>query len=296
MKPRSPFTRAGDPALLDLLYTEEDALPPQAVEEILRRGATLAEPLARILEDEALWKDEGPRGWAVLHASLLLASLKPPAAFHRLLAALDRADLHGVDYLLEEMPAVLASFGPGAAPELAQRAETAEIGIHAVLVLIDALCLIGRRHAEARALIAGCLRRLIAETEGDEEIRVAAATRLLHFASAEDRPRLQEFAGTAFPSAELDAALRGEDLGDPVPAGDWLDFYLPEEVEARHQEWENAEAEGEEEGDDDDEDDESVLTEADRIAPPPLARKPGPARNDPCPCGSGRKYKKCCGR
>jgi uncharacterized protein YecA (UPF0149 family) len=21
-----------------------------------------------------------------------------------------------------------------------------------------------------------------------------------------------------------------------------------------------------------------------------------PGRNDPCPCGSGRKYKKCCGR
>jgi preprotein translocase subunit SecA len=21
-----------------------------------------------------------------------------------------------------------------------------------------------------------------------------------------------------------------------------------------------------------------------------------PGRNDPCPCGSGKKYKKCCGR
>jgi len=25
------------------------------------------------------------------------------------------------------------------------------------------------------------------------------------------------------------------------------------------------------------------------------ARKGGPGRNDPCPCGSGKKYKKCCG-
>ena len=24
-------------------------------------------------------------------------------------------------------------------------------------------------------------------------------------------------------------------------------------------------------------------------------KKPKPGRNDPCPCGSGRKYKKCCG-
>ena len=27
---------------------------------------------------------------------------------------------------------------------------------------------------------------------------------------------------------------------------------------------------------------------------PPSERRPG--RNDPCPCGSGKKYKKCCGR
>ena len=27
----------------------------------------------------------------------------------------------------------------------------------------------------------------------------------------------------------------------------------------------------------------------------PVPAKP-PGRNDPCPCGSGKKYKKCCGR
>ena len=28
----------------------------------------------------------------------------------------------------------------------------------------------------------------------------------------------------------------------------------------------------------------------------PWRREPGPGRNEPCPCGSGRKYKHCCGR
>ena len=32
-----------------------------------------------------------------------------------------------------------------------------------------------------------------------------------------------------------------------------------------------------------------------RAASRPLARAPKVGRNDPCPCGSGRKYKKCCG-
>jgi hypothetical protein len=30
--------------------------------------------------------------------------------------------------------------------------------------------------------------------------------------------------------------------------------------------------------------------------PKPLVREPKIGRNDPCPCGSGKKYKKCCGR
>lgn len=28
----------------------------------------------------------------------------------------------------------------------------------------------------------------------------------------------------------------------------------------------------------------------------PIHAEKAPGRNDPCPCGSGKKYKKCCGR
>jgi preprotein translocase subunit SecA len=28
----------------------------------------------------------------------------------------------------------------------------------------------------------------------------------------------------------------------------------------------------------------------------PTIKKDKPGRNDPCPCGSGKKYKKCCGK
>ena len=37
--------------------------------------------------------------------------------------------------------------------------------------------------------------------------------------------------------------------------------------------------------------------QAERMLPPPSASRNGaPGRNDPCPCGSGRKYKHCCGK
>ncbi|MCD9027491.1 UPF0149 family protein [Luteimonas sp. BDR2-5] len=34
---------------------------------------------------------------------------------------------------------------------------------------------------------------------------------------------------------------------------------------------------------------------AERVVRTPVRRAPAPGRNDPCPCGSGRKWKKCCG-
>ena len=32
------------------------------------------------------------------------------------------------------------------------------------------------------------------------------------------------------------------------------------------------------------------------VAPKPFVREPKVGRNDPCPCGSGKKFKKCCGK
>jgi len=38
------------------------------------------------------------------------------------------------------------------------------------------------------------------------------------------------------------------------------------------------------------------LSQLNRLLYPPEPKKAGPSvgRNDPCPCGSGKKYKKCC--
>jgi uncharacterized protein YecA (UPF0149 family) len=40
------------------------------------------------------------------------------------------------------------------------------------------------------------------------------------------------------------------------------------------------------------------MREAAQSAPPraPTSTAPKIGRNDPCPCGSGKKYKRCCGR
>jgi SWIM/SEC-C metal-binding protein len=40
------------------------------------------------------------------------------------------------------------------------------------------------------------------------------------------------------------------------------------------------------------------VSDIDRLLnpPAPVRAEAKPKRNDPCPCGSGKKYKRCCGR
>jgi len=38
-----------------------------------------------------------------------------------------------------------------------------------------------------------------------------------------------------------------------------------------------------------------LLTEGRMVKPEPIRKEQSVGRNDPCPCGSGKKYKKCCG-
>ena len=45
-------------------------------------------------------------------------------------------------------------------------------------------------------------------------------------------------------------------------------------------------------GADDIEAEEELLANTEKVDP--IKADAGPSRNDPCPCGSGKKYKKCC--
>lgn len=42
------------------------------------------------------------------------------------------------------------------------------------------------------------------------------------------------------------------------------------------------------------EEEEKLLKETKKVDP--IHAEQSPDRNDPCPCGSGKKYKKCCGK
>lgn len=74
----------------------------------------------------------------------------------------------------------------------------------------------------------------------------------------------------------------------------FLDELEPDGLDHEADEWEE---EFEEEEEEEEEWDDADWGEDTRDeTPPPLRRPAAPGRNDPCPCGSGLKYKKCCMR
>ena len=91
-----------------------------------------------------------------------------------------------------------------------------------------------------------------------------------------------------FKEEVLEAYDAMEDTPDWRRHADPWRFYRPKAIIERQERWarEDAEARGEDE-------DEDGLSD-DELQSPYVRSTPKIGRNDPCPCGSGKKYKKCC--
>ena len=126
-------------------------------------------------------------------------------------------------------------------------------------------------------------------------MRSLLAGTLLRFARARHRRGLDTLAARQEDSGWFDRSdvIRAYSSGgEPAhwESGEepW-DFYAPEAIEERRRRWAEADAELERgEG-------ELVDAEGDALDEPFVRAEPKVGRNDPCPCGSGKKYKKCCG-
>jgi preprotein translocase subunit SecA len=116
---------------------------------------------------------------------------------------------------------------------------------------------------------------------------------LLDFAPPQHRAQLESMAdegvwdGLDRDDIERIYAAGGEERHWARRSDPWS-FYSPEEIEARQRRWAD--------GDSPTEDEEDIFDgEADLDVVQTYVRStPKIGRNDPCPCGSGKKYKKCC--
>lgn len=227
--------------------------------------------LLRVLEDEALAQEEAPgEGWAPIHAAALLGELRQPEALEGMLRQLLRTEPETV--LHERLLVGLQRFGPPVfepAWRLLEEAQDRDARESLLSILSSA----GVRDERL-------LRELLALLEKERSVGAiflarygdpAAIPALEAALRAEvDTPVTGLFGGGDL--GELSRALRT--LGGAVPPAvqEHLDGVTSLRKDAALELLRAAQKQ--------------ALTEA---------RQPKPGRNDPCPCGSGKKFKKCHG-
>jgi hypothetical protein len=273
------------PELLDLLVAEEDRVTLAHIQELAAR-ADAVEPLRAWLLDETRWlSDTHGVVWGIYHAFTILCLGRRVEALDDLLRALELAHAYKFDWITDVGSAALAHLGAAAADPL----------LAYVKAPPDADATKHKPTVE-RVIALQALMRLAV---------VDAAVRewLVEITGREFADKLATFEQT---SADFQHEFHEE----------FLKFYQPDEIAARQARWQQeAEKKARQEAEDE------ALQKSWRAAPAdqlPMRYTRGmlglPAaglskdaagtlrretktvgRNEPCPCGSGKKYKKCCG-
>lgn len=308
--------------LIDLLITEEDRVTLEHIQELARREDAI-EPLRTWLLDRNRWtKAEHGEWWALYHAFTILCLTRRPELLDDLLQAYLFADEENFDWLTEVAPSAFAQFGEAAVEPLIQfimqeRSKTNWSAGFRRAKLVAALTRIVLEHPSTRPRIAEFICGRFSDPEETDQAFLGLIT---GNAWVVDKERALEPMRLAFERDAMDESISGNyqetvewyDKHDPGEDSEltheFLEFYQPEEIANRQVRWKQ---EKEEEAR------RAKQKEADEIAQRigfqsaeepeipsgyfqaaegNLIREEKIGRNDPCPCGSGKKYKKCHGK
>jgi hypothetical protein len=241
-----------------------------------------------MVSDTGLNEADEPEIWAPVHAWRALAQLRAVEAVEPLVEFMKVAD---DDAVTQEFVTVFGMIGPAAIPALAAVIADPAAGWLPSSVAGGGLAEIGTRHPESREECVGLLVRALERNTGrDPEIVGDIAGDLLQMKAVEAIDAIRE----AFRVGAVDVTVSGDledaeiDLGPrehrttPKPHYGRQAGLTARRPPARSH------------------DDDCVgwvvdHHHADRAAEWIDARRTPKIRcNDPCPCGSGKKYKKCC--
>jgi hypothetical protein len=284
-------------ALVRTLMVDEDRAPRTLIELCARRGGEMLDAVQAVLDKDYYWGDDQADGewWLRFHAVMILGLMNEERAGVLLVEYLRRIDETGDDTLAEWLgghwPRLFRNKPAAALAPLRELAQDRNAGAYTRAQAADVVM------ACAQWTDAPQLERAIAWAAkiafDDREhlaVRELVGSTLLNFARPEHRRKLEQLAdlqpesAAMFDRKEIGAIYlaRGashewdwEDFQDP-----WA-FYDTDQIEERQRRWAEA---------DDALADEPALSDEPYVRPTPKV-----GRNDPCPCRSGKKYKKCCG-
>lgn len=292
-----------DESLIKLLFTEADLLPRAAVDEFIRRGERMIRPLDEIVSKESSWTSRITEWWAVVHAVFILGAIDTKEAVLPLIRALRFAESHDVDWITIALPSILGKLGMPAIDELKKIIKDKTNDWRVKDAAVMGLAAITVNHPETEGDIFPFIHSVLTDTEEDIDVRESAGNvlldflcseykeSLLAFCEEEEKAREDEFEIVAFSEDDVKMVFSENKKNLDYYTNDWLSFYDEDEIEERQERWRR-----EEEEDEDDEEEEELeyLEEDESLLDlfTPEQKKTG--RNEPCPCGSGKKYKKCC--
>lgn len=247
--------------------------------------------LLRMVADGGLHNASGKSNlvWAPVHAWRALAQLKAESAIEPLLGLLQRIDEHDDDWVSTEVPRVLGELGHAALEPVTDYLADPAHNEWARVAAAKAVAEIGGRHGELWAV---CVARLSAQlekfAEQSEMLNAFLVSSLLDLKAVEALPVMSR----AFAGGHVDESVAG-DYED-------VEIELGLKKQRQHPRKPNELTELD--------DKLRALTGGSQIVDaikksengaerPPAYLSPGKTgRNDPCPCGSGKKFKKCCGK
>ena len=263
---------------------------------VLGISADAVPELIRMAIDESL--NDGPQKsklvWAPVHAWRALGQLRAPEAIAPLLTLFQRAD-DSDDWVMSDLPEALARIGAPAIEPVANYLADLTCGEWARVTAADALGHIGQAHPDLRS---ECVARLIKQlekfAEQPETVNTFVISALWDLRAVEAMPAIER----TFASGRVDESVNG-DLEDVQ-----IHFGLKAQREHPRKPNRLAKMSGEIAGMSDElhalEKENADLREIlDDLTfgqePQPYLAPAKTGRNDPCPCGSGKKFKKCCG-
>lgn len=255
-------------------------------QSIIERKDEALPYLAEMVRNESHWKSKDIDAWVPINAMHLLSGIGGKEALEAIMYAIHNFTEEMGDWLTEDLPSVLAYLGPSAFEALATALSDSKLDPFARNSIGRALLSISRTDEDLKRKTIESFVNAISN-EKDILSRTLLVDVLIDFKEKETLP----FVRALFSKNLVDRSFLQPEEVEDVFAGRYDDTVRRDDNDPMDlfrqdkSEWYSAEV-GSARND--------VKPETYLEEPLQNSHKPKIGRNEPCPCGSGKKYKKCC--
>ncbi len=293
----------------------------ELIRACLERREEMTPALLSMLTEgtDPTWDDDDPRHYCEIHAGLLLCAFREPSAlpiFGQIFRDEAREDM--LEWFNQDLP---LSYGPLAVPMLLDLMSDTSIYLYPRSSVMEMLTIIAHNHPDERELIVQALRAILPPLvdDGDlppdteyEELWTWIACSLMELQDTDSQPHVLAL----YRADVIDEWIIGDEQEyldlfqqpvkkppsayDVMDTYEWLHSQAKQEAQRKADAAERAAQEAQRKAKTAKRAEERRKREAsqavDFVSYPVTQTQPKIGRNAPCPCGSGRKYKHCCGK